>query len=160
MAQQEIAYRPLGNADEGAVEHLQHISEDGAVTMIGRNQQMRRFVEDEEAVEAALLDQDAVAPDIGETADLRVGKAGDEVERRYLAPAGGEDGGNERPRLGLAHDAMPLGIAGEKRVLEAAERRAIIPLGLVERQCGGNTFAEHEFRRVPKPSLHEPTAEP
>src|SRR5258708_14425707 len=74
--------RRLGDADETTIEELQHVGEGGAVLAVGGNEDMGAFMENEEAVEKARLDGDAMAGDIGEAADPRILEAGDHVEHR------------------------------------------------------------------------------
>ncbi len=154
MAQQKIANCVFRDSDECAVEHLQHVGEDRPVPVIRRSEEMRRFVKNEETVKTALLDHDAVALDISETADSRISEAVDQVEAWHRPAAGGEDRGDKGVGFGLAEDAMAIGIACKEIILEAAERRAIIPIGVGERQCIEEARAEHESRMTPEPGLH------
>ena len=109
MTSQEFADGTLGDADEDAVEHLQDISEGRAMALVGRDEKMRRLVEDEEAIEAAVLDKDAVAGDIGQAADFRIVEAGDEFETRDLPIERAKHSGNQCPGRVDAEDAMSFG---------------------------------------------------
>src|SRR5258708_19046850 len=155
MALQEFPNGMFGNANEHAIEDLQKIGEHGAVALVGGVQQMRRFVEDEEAIEAAILDEDAVAGDIGKAADPRIVEAGDDFERRNRSVEGAENRGDQCCGLVGVEDAMAIGEAREESVLPAAQRVSIISLGAVRRQCGRRSIAEDKFWGTP--SLHEPT---
>src|SRR6185312_8480908 len=58
VAGEEAADGLLGNADKAAVEQLQDIGEGRSVAAVLRHDEMRRFVQHQEAVEIALLDGD------------------------------------------------------------------------------------------------------
>jgi hypothetical protein len=157
MVPQQVAYGAFGNADEDAIEHLQDIGEGGAVTVVLRNKKMRGLVEDEKSIKAALLDQDAVAFDIGIAADLGIGETGDEFESRERTPARGKDGDDQGSRLGGVHDAMTVAILREEVVLETAQRRAIVTTVVARRCRGRDGFPKRDIRLTPEPHLHEPT---
>ncbi len=97
MALQELADRALGNSDEEAVEDLQDIGEPRAVALICWHEKVRRFVENEEAVKATVLNKNAVASDIGQAADLRVVETGDEFKTRERPVEGAKNPGNQCP---------------------------------------------------------------
>jgi hypothetical protein len=154
MALQEFADGAFGNADEDAVEELQDIGEHRAVAPISRGQKMRRFVEDEKAIEAAILDEDTVAGDIGEAADPRIVEAGDDFEGRDRPVEGAENRGDQCFGLVDAEDAMAGGETREESVLPAAQGVSIILLGAVRQQWRYRSIAKDKFRT---PSLHGPT---
>jgi hypothetical protein len=161
MALQQLPDGVFRNADEDAVEDLEDIGEHGAVALVSRDQQVRRFVKDEEAIKAAILDEDAVARDVGEAADPWIVEAGDEFERRDRPVEGAENRSDQCSGLVDVEDAMAVGEAREESVLPAAQSGAIILLGAVRRQCGRRSIAKDKiakdkFRRTP--SLHELTS--
>ena len=149
MALQELADWALGNSDEEAVEDLQDIGEPRAVALICWHEKVRRFVENEEAVKAAILDEDAVAGDIGEAANLRVVEAGDEFKTRGRPVEGAKNPGNQCPGSVDAEDAMSLGKTREESVLPPAQGVSIILLAAASRQGGEAGVAEDQFRRTP-----------
>ena len=155
MALQEFPNWVFGNADEDAVEDLQDIREHRAVVLVGWGQQMRRFVENEEAIETALLDEDAIAGDICEAADPRIIEAGDDLEHRNRSIEGAENPGDQCSRLIGVENAMAIGEACEESVLPAAQGVSIILLGAVRRQCSRRSIAEDKFWRTN--NLHEVT---
>ena len=63
MAAEQAPHGLLGHADEAPVKELEDVSEGGTMSPVLGHDEVRRFVEHEEAVEAALLDQDAIALD-------------------------------------------------------------------------------------------------
>src|SRR5471032_2174520 len=148
---QQLADGSLGDAEEGPVKRLQHIDEDRPMAAILGHQEMRRLVQHQEAKEAALLYDDAMALDVGEAADPRILEAGYEIETRRRPSEGGEDVADQRRRLARRYDAMAIGILGEELVLPTAQRGAEVLLRPALRESGDDAFVENRAGEATKP---------
>src|SRR5690348_226901 len=114
VAGEKAAYGLLGDTDEAAIEQLQNVGEGRPVAAVLRHDQMRRFVQHQEAVEIALLDGDPMVGDVGEAADSGIVEAGNERELRRHAAAGDEDIAQHLGCRVVVDEPMPGGKRGEE----------------------------------------------
>src|SRR5579872_1363465 len=121
MPEEEGPYHFLGYPDKTAVESLQHEGKVGPVPAILGGEEMRRFMEYEEAIKIAVLDRDAMACDIGKARDTGIIEARHQLEDRGPRAMAGENLADEPLGFHFGEKLMAGGKGRKEILFEAAD---------------------------------------